>query len=321
MKKIFTMLLIVNCSWLAVFSQNVGIGTNEPVNKLQVQGNLVVTAPTTATTTAPTAAQTKTMVNASTITFLNTDSTGRIYDPGGPAANYLPNLLAYASFFPLGGVPGIEVTVETMDLATGDSLIIKESSTGPILLAVGNGYSTTGKWVFNGFQLYIIFKSNADANTGAGFSLLFRSLYDNSSSLPDVSGFTTKALIFNTKNGAFRSGYLNNSVQGDYSTAMGVATTASGDYSTAMGRITTASGESSTAMGYNTTASGRSSTAMGLSTTASGDYSTAIGSYVSTNNHEGSFIIGDNSALSVLNSATANNLREFTCYRFSCNCN
>jgi len=64
---------------------------------------------------------------------------------------------------------------------------------------------------------------------------------------------------------------------GQYSVAMGLATTASGSNSTAMGVGTTASGASSTAMGSNPTASGASSTAMGSVTTASAFASTAMG--------------------------------------------
>jgi hypothetical protein len=190
-----------------IVAQNVGIGTTEPLNKLQVQGNLLVTTPTTATNTAPTVAQTKTIINATTINFLAGDSTGRIYDPGGPGGNYLANLLGNVNIPSASGAVGIEVTAETMGLGTGDSLIIKESSSSTsYLFAVGNGYTTTGKWVFNSLTLYIIFKSNADANTGIGFSLLFKRLYDNSASLPDVSGATGNALLFDTKTGYFRSG-------------------------------------------------------------------------------------------------------------------
>ena len=96
---------------------------------------------------------------------------------------------------------------------------------------------------------------------------------------------------------------------GNYSTAMGYNTTAGGDYSTAMGINTLASADYSTAMGGGTLASGAYSTAMGLNTTASGNFSTAIGSNVSTNNHEGAFIIGDHSTATVLNSANTNNFR------------
>jgi trimeric autotransporter adhesin len=278
MKKII-MLLIFIATQKIIVAQNVGIGTAEPMNKLQVQGSLLVTTPTVATSTAPTVAQTKTMVNASTITFLNTDSIGRIYDPGGPSGNYLANMIANASFDGFGtSIIGIEITAETMGLGTGDSIIIKEtSSSNNILLAVGNGYTATGKWVFNSTQLYITFKSNADPTTGIGFSLLFKALYNNSSSLPDISGATGHSLFFDSKNGSFRSGLLNNNVKGIYSTAMGQSTTASGFTSTAMGFQTTASGDYSIALGLQTIASGDYSTTMGFGTTASGDFSIVMG--------------------------------------------
>ncbi len=292
MKRIIFFLLILATNQ-TTFAQNVGIGTTEPLNKLQVNGNLLVNTPTTATSTAPTVAQTKTMVNATTITFVGADSTGRIYDPGGPSGNYIANLLANVNIPGASGTVGIEITAETMGLGTGDSLIIKEASSSTnYLLAVGNGYTTIGKWVFNSSDLYIIFKSNADASTGIGFSLLFKRLYDNSASLPDVSGVTGNALFFDIKNGSFRSGLISNAARGDYSTAMGISTTASGFRSTAMGNYTIASADASTAMGGFTTASGGYSTAMGVYTVASGNYSTAM-AYAATASGYASTAMGD----------------------------
>lgn len=375
--KTIIILLLIVANKISI-AQNVGIGTTEPYNKLQVAGNLVVTTPTTATGTAPTAVQTKTMLNASTISFAGADSVGRIYDPGGPAGNYIANLNASADI-PVSSNIAIELTVETMDIGSGDFLIIRESVSGITLLTLGNGNNSTGKWVFNNPSLYINFKSNADASTGAGFSLMFRRLYNNSQSLPDVSGIAGAALFFDIKSGAFRSGKYGNDLRGNYSTAsglnniasgsystamgysnsatatssiaMGYGTTANADYSVAMGTNTTANGSASTAMGFNTVASGFHSTAlghfttasgsystaigfsttasqsystaigynslssgyvstaMGVNTTASGDYSTAMGNYVSTNGHEGSFVMGDNSTSTVMNSANANNFR------------
>jgi hypothetical protein len=269
---------------------NVGIGTTEPFNKLQVQGSLLVTEPTSATSTPPTAAQTKTMPGLGTITFLLSDSTGRIYDPGGPAGNYGVDLFSSA-VIPSSSNLAIELTAETMDLNTGDSLIIKESSTGAVLVAVGNVYNTTGKWVFNSSSLHITFKSNVDFNTGAGFSLLFRRLYYNSSSLPAVSGFAGNTFYFDAKNGSLRSGLIINAEQGLYSTAMGNSTTASGYISTAMGQSTTARGNYSTALGYSTNADGSGSTSMGSITTASGDYSTTMG-YATTASGDRSTAMG-----------------------------
>jgi Chaperone of endosialidase/Head domain of trimeric autotransporter adhesin len=262
---------------LATLCSNAQSITEIPDN-LKVTGYLLVNTPTFATNTVPTPAQNKTMINATTVVIGLSDSTSRIYDPGGPSGNYLANLTAYASVDASGGTVGIEVTVETMQLGTGDSLIIKErpwSTTN--LLAVGNGYSTTGKWVFNSSGLYFIFKSNTDVTTGSGFSLLIKKVYPNSGTSVNVQGVVGNAMFFEPKTGAFRSGAITNSPRGQYSAAMGQYNTASGSYSTAFGEGTNAVGPRSTTMGYSTTASGFQSTASGNNTTASGTNSTSTG--------------------------------------------
>lgn len=277
MKRIFSFVAMVVVSFLSN-AQNVGIGTTEPVNKLQVQGNLLVTTPTISTNTAPSVSQTKTIINAGTITFSATDSTGRIYDPGGPTGTYNANITGNAQILSLLSSTGIELTIETIQLGTGDSLIVKESFTGPdYLLAVGNGYTSTGKWLFNSPQLYIIFKSNTDANVGSGFSLLFRRMYVNNSSLPEATGHIGKSFYFDVKTGVLRSGDHTNANRGTFSTALGFNNTASGDYSIAMGTNTEASGQTASTMGSGTTALGLGSTAMGFNTTALANFSTATG--------------------------------------------
>jgi trimeric autotransporter adhesin len=276
MKKIIILLLFIVAQKIIV-AQNVGIGTTEPYNKLHIVGNLVVNTPTRSTSTAPTAAQTKNMPGLGTLAFLQgTDSTGRLFDSGGPSGNYGIDHDGKATIASSTNI-AIEVIAETMDLNTGDSLIIKTSSTGTLLLAVGNRYNTTGKWIFNTPSLFINFKSNTDFNTGAGFSLLVRRLYDNGSSLPDVSGIAGTALFFDAKIGAFRTGKIDNSLKGENSIAMGADATASGNVSTALGENTAAIGFASTAMGSSTSASGDYSTAMGNLTGARGDYSTTMG--------------------------------------------
>lgn len=291
MKIKLTLVVLLQAATIQGIAQNIGIGTKEPFNKLQVQGSLLVTTPTISTSTPPTIAQTKTLPGLGTLAFLlSTDSTGRLYDAGGPSGNYGIDHDAKATIASSSNI-AIEVTAETMDLNTGDSLIIKESSTGIILLAVGNGYNSTGKWVFNSSSLYINFKSNVDFNTGAGFSLLFKRLYSNGSSLPGINGYAGNSFFFDAKNGALRSGRFTNDAVGSYSVSTGFASTASGSTSTAMGYGTQASGLSSAAMGWltkasadystaigqNTTASGEASTSMGFGTVASGDFSVAMG--------------------------------------------
>lgn len=126
-----------------------------------------------------------------------------------------------------------------------------------------------------------------------------------------ASGFRSTAFgSGNNATGAYATvmGSFTNAT-GGASTAMGAGTTASGAAATAMGNQTDATGDYSTAMGYQTLAGGEASTAMGWTATASGNYSTAIGNHVSTNNQNGSFVIGDNSTGTVMTSANINNFR------------
>ena len=266
-------------------SQNVGIGTANPQNKLQVNGNLLITAPTTATNTAATAAQVKNMTNGGTINFPAADSTGRIYDPGGPAGNYTANQTATADINEVSNAIGFEVSIESIDLSSADSLIFKDYYNGTTLLAVGNLYFTTGKWTFNASRLQVIFKSNPDANVGAGFSLLFRRLYYDATSPEQLRDFTRYGLAFDAKNGAFRSGEINNEEPGPSSFATGLSAVASGEYSAALGSRSKASGFASFAAGSNADASGARSIAIGnaasnfiVGAKASGPLAIAIGS-------------------------------------------
>ncbi len=277
---------------LAAFSQNVGIGTITPTNKLEVVGNLLVNEPLFSTNTAPTASQTKNMIENSTILFAQADSTGIMYDPAGPVLNYLPNLTANA-YINSGNHAGIQIIINDIELGTGDSLIIQKNSDPSAIrfLAVGNGYSTASTHVFNSPDLFIIFKSNADNGVGRGFSLLFKRLYRNSPVSDIVKDYAGHVMFFDTKRSAFRTGVIGIGDIGSYSNAMGYQTSASGVASTAMGYQISASGSASTAIGFQAKASGAYSTAMGFQTTASGDYSTGIG-YLNTSSGFASTAMG-----------------------------
>ena len=291
MKTLITLLAIIGHTTLN--AQNVGIGTTEPLNKLQVVGNILVNAPTTATTAAPTLAQTQTMSNGGTINFLATDSIGRIYDPGGPAGNYINNLSALAVIAQSSGnSPGYEITLVDVELLTGDSLIIVDAyNTSIIYLAVGNGYSSLGKFFINAYSLRINFKSNADGINGRGFNLLFRRLYDNTSNAQPLVGAIGNSFFFDTKKGSLRSGRLAGGPIGYASTGFGGSAIATGDYSFASGYDSKAIGGFSTAMGAFSTASGDRSFAIGSSSNAGGEGSVAMGSNSNASGH-GSFAVG-----------------------------
>lgn len=348
MKKILFLLLITHS--VSSMAQNVGIGTSEPLNKLHTVGSILVNAPTFETSSAPTPAQTRTMINGSSVVIAGTDSTARIYDPGGPAGNYVSNLNADAIIDDfLTNAIGAEVTLESVQLGTGDSLIFKEYTTGIQLIAVGNNYNLPDKWTFNVTKLQIIFKSNSDASNGAGFSILVKRLY-NVSSVTPVTGFVGTSLLFDVSNGALRSGIVSTSPIGTnsvalgnrtvasgissvavgtgaratasnsfaqggsdatntYAIAMGFSAVASGVSSVAIGNTPDATGHSSIALGHSPTASGEQSIAIGRVVTASGANSIAIGNYVSTNGWEGSLSIGDMSTTAVMTSPSVNNFR------------
>src|ERR1044071_276479 len=120
MKKILFTFLSVNGFCLLAFAQNsgnVGIGTTTPVTSLHVAGNFLVSEPPINSNTPPAPAQTTTMINGSTFSFLADDSIGRIYDPGGAAGNYLPNMQCDVSMLP-GSNIGISLIFEQLELGT-----------------------------------------------------------------------------------------------------------------------------------------------------------------------------------------------------------
>ena len=304
MKTLFTV-LFSTISWL-VHAQNVGIGTNNPATKLQVDGSFSIRAPYFNSMASPTPSQRLTMINGNTINLPAADSVGRIYDPGGPSGNYLANLTGYARVS-AGTAVFTECLVEAINLGTGDSLIIYDGDDefDPVLYRVGNGFTTSNVLLtFSTGNAYCRFKSNTDASTGTGFSLFFKKKYlDPTTTEPQkLSG---NGILFNQVKGALVAGTLNqediginavaignknkvpangsiglgtgNTISGMYGFAMGVNNIVRGSYAFAIGTVCEAMGSSSTALGYGSRAVGNISTAMGLETVARGMYSVSMG--------------------------------------------
>ena len=104
----YLMLLFIIISYLPLAAQNVGIGTNNPVTKLEVNGSFQVTAEYINNSNPPTPAQTYTMLNGTTLNMINDDTVSRVYDPGGPSGNYIANLNAgilFSGMFSLSNSP------------------------------------------------------------------------------------------------------------------------------------------------------------------------------------------------------------------------
>lgn len=86
-----------------------------------------------------------------------------------------------------------------------------------------------------------------------------------------------RQLIYNPRDGIFRTGYLNPGSRGEYSVAMGYNNIASGYGSVALGSGSQAIGNHSTVLGGSSTASGVYSATIGYDNLASGPYTLAAG--------------------------------------------
>jgi hypothetical protein len=287
-------------------AQNVGIGIANPGNKLEVIGNLVIKSETVAAKNAPTASQTFNLINGTTVNVPYADSVARIYDPGGPSGNYVANLNASSAVLPNTAVYGYELEFDHVQLGTGDSLIITGFS-GNRLMAVGNNYSTTGTYTFQSAGMIILFKSNADASVGTGFSLLVKKIYLDQSA-PSVTALSQvgNSLSFDVKNGSLRAGTGNTGTIGNLSTAFGKDNLAEGLYAIAMGYNNISKGQSSVTTGENNNADGfrnilsgtdnyyqgNNGIVLGSQNSGSGSSSIILGSSNTATNDVYSFIAG-----------------------------
>jgi hypothetical protein len=278
LKNTLPIILSVVCCCSAA-AQNVGIGTASPYSPLEVVGDFTAHAVTQTSNAAPAAGQTYVLVNSNSISIPATDSVARIFDPGGQAGNYGANINAIAGMTDDGICLGYEMRIESINLGTGDSLVVSCcNSTSPVrLLAIGNNYTTPGTYVFSAVAISIGFKSNGDASTGQGFSILVKRIYQKAVTSQQGSALLSKSFYFNSAKGAFSSGRsFPKDSAGLYSASIG-ASLATGEYAFAVGSGAFAAGERSVAIGSSAVANGSNALALGYLSEASGNVSVAIG--------------------------------------------
>jgi len=270
-------------------SVNPNANTAIPVEGLTVDGNLVIQQKGTVTSTAPTAAQTITQANSAIYQNIwGADSTGRIFDPSGPNNNYINNIQGNAW---VDADCKISFNAADFGFATGDTLWISSGTNyrDSYFKRLTNTLVAPADFNAKG-PVYFTFRSNGDNINSKGFDIAFKKIYFNTTSQNSIAT-TGNSFFFNSNNGAFRTGKINEAIAGNYSFAGGNNTTASGNNAVAFGIGTTASGESSfavgknsesigaysVALGENNYAGGRAAVATGLYAEATGDYSTAMG--------------------------------------------
>ena len=295
MKRIMCVLIAIFILQLYAKSQNVGIGTTQPMARLHVTDSSVLfSAPGNIPSSAHNVPQ---------------QGFGRRFlwypDKAALRAGYTnsnewdsSNIGKYSIGLGYGNLARGTYSVASgfATLASGNA----STATGYNTTATGNysfaaGYACNAKGNYS-FVAGNFTNANGDYSTTLGNLTTANNSYATAMGNQTIaSGFASTALGQETN------------ASSDYSTAIGYQTAASGHASLAaganskasfyasiaLGSYTTASNYASFATGYNTTASGYSATAMGQNTTAAGNYSFVWGSNSNTTGSN-SFIFGSN---------------------------
>jgi hypothetical protein len=248
-----------------------------------------------------------------TVNSTSNDSSGYLYDSGGPLGNYGNNEnFTYNINRNANAQLATDIIVLSNNLeSTYDSLIITDDFGHRYILLGANSASYR---IFG--TVHIQFKTNF-TNTAPGFTIRWNGVYAVGNDNYDPNQTTGwyynpvknymrgGANLYNTwspaNSGQFSFAFgSNNKALGDYSVVFGNNSFAD-NYSAAIGYKNTASGISSLALGTNTTASGIESVTLGYMTTASGQYSTAMGNGSNASGY-GSIAMGYSSTASNMGS-------------------
>ena len=284
-------------------------GDSTSQNQLNVFGNGLLVGPKVEFTEEGPASNVHTMSCASVLS--SNSLAGTLKDPNGDA-DYAGGLFYDCSFVFFTYhllFQAYQIDFESLDTeADGDTVYVLDYYTDEVLGAYSGNTLPTSLTVSQN-NIRIKFKTDNDANAGAGFVLRWKAIL-NTNETTAIKNYTGDGLVYDVESHALLAGRHGLSAfenRGDFSTALGYYTTATGFLSTALGYSTTASGSVSTALGLGTTASGDYSTALGRSATASGNYSTALGYYTtasgslstalgtraSTNGYQGAMVLSD----------------------------
>jgi hypothetical protein len=301
-------------------STKIGIGTTNPIAKLDVAGTGLFRDKVTFVKGVEFRNGLKLPTNAGAGNVLTSDAAGNATWEAG-VTNYWTKSGFIDIYNNTGGAVGIGTTnpVELLhidgNIKLGNNLLWSSGADDRVIkFGDGNLVSIGERLADNQLQLKgndgIVFRSNGDieqmrlnalgkfgigtANPQARLHVKDSNVvftapdflpFPTSAGLPPVSGPGNRMMWYAEK-AAFRAGGINSTNNWDkdnvgvYSFASGFNTKASGFNTTAMGNGAEASGANSTALGFGSIAQGAASTAMGDGVFAIGDVSTAIGNAV-----------------------------------------
>lgn len=210
----------------------------------------------------------------------SSDTTGFLYDNGGPAGNYGNNR---NDFFQLNLGMCVAVVIELFQLNTeapydslkvffyGGQKTFSGNTTDTLLLASP----------YDNAPLEFSFATNG-VNTASGFGLKWKKIFPVANSNNNYDSTQLAGWYFNPEKNYMRAGLNTENnwhpdSSGKFSFAYGNGTQARGDYSISVGRQNKASGKSALAIGDLQTASGSNSVAIGYGNVATGYHSLSIG--------------------------------------------
>jgi trimeric autotransporter adhesin len=203
------------------------------------------------------------------------DSSGFLYDSGGPSGNY-GNNEDYSRVISSNTALAIDVEVISNNLESPyDSLTI-EDVYGLRYVLTGN---ERGRYRFNS-GVMVRFKSNF-ANTAAGFAIRWNFVYARTGAGYDpllLSGWYFNQSKLYVRGGLNAHNHWHPDSAGVLSFSFGSMANAKGPYAFAAGSNTSATGVYSLAIGYRNNATGYGAVALGIANTAAGQAATALGS-------------------------------------------
>ena len=267
--------LILSCFFLvvAIFGMqaqngNVGINTTDPQETLHIKnGGLLVEGDPLIVGIS--AIPDTIVFDPNQIPFPTPDSSGYLFDTGGPNGDYNYSNGSTSFALDMSSVQPLAIRIEViqMELAPDDSLIIDHQ----FILKNGD----LGTFTIDGHYGFMeFFKTGVE--TAEGFEMKWNALFEIDTDSIATQGGGSRLMWIPGKR-AIRSGRVVNNrwdmdSVGLYSSAFGYDVLAAGDHSFAAGEKTVARGVNSMAMGDESLATGISSVAIGFRNEAAGGY-------------------------------------------------
>ncbi len=214
---------------------------------------------------------------------ITVDTSGYIYDSGGPAGNYAANENRELTVFPLGieeeNAIGVKLSLISGQLENShDTLFVLDENSDTVLRISGTVNQVS--IYLNGNRFTLLSKTDAAINE-SGFQLRYDFIYAAPSpqSINELSGLHYLPAKFALRGGFDGTGWKQPDSIGLFSLAYGRANKATNSFSLSVGDNNIASGIAAITLGTKSISSGLAAIAFGNRARATHDYAIAIGGF------------------------------------------